>query len=103
MLRRRQMSIFPTRSRTCCCSTTTFNDEGKLIVTISQNSVGNAITELLGIVVQRTQDEAAYLAAEPALVEKLLEVRRRLVAADLGEPIDGPSWRDGEYVAPSDR
>ncbi len=69
------------------------DDKGRLIVTISQNSVGNAITELLGIVVQRAQDEAAYLAAEPALIEKLLEVRRRLVSADLGDPIDGESWR----------
>ncbi len=77
------------------------DDKGRLIVTISQNSVGNAITELLGIVVKRAQDEAAYLAAEPALIEKLLEVRRRLVAADLGEPIDGPAWRGGEYVPPS--
>ncbi len=77
------------------------DDKGRLIVTISQNSVGNAITELLGIVVKRAQDEAAYLAAEPALIDKLLEVRRRLVAADLGEPIDGPAWRGGEYVPPS--
>jgi len=29
------------------------DDVGRLIVTISQNSVGNAITELLGIVVKR--------------------------------------------------
>ena len=76
------------------------DDKGRLIVTISQNSVGNAITELLGIVVKRAQDEAAYLAAEQALIEKLLEVRRRLVAADLGEPIDGPAWLGGEYIPP---
>ena len=74
------------------------DDKGRLIVTISQNSVGNAITELLGIAVKRSQDEAAYLAAEPALIEKLLEVRRRLIEADLGEPIDGPSWHGGEYL-----
>ena len=36
------------------------NDEGKLIVTISQNSIGNAITELLGVVVNRVADADAY-------------------------------------------
>lgn len=74
------------------------DDRGRLIVTISQNSVGNAITELLGVVVRRVEDEAAYLAAERRLIEQLLEVRARLVEADLGEPIDGPSWRGGEYL-----
>jgi hypothetical protein len=32
------------------------NDAGKLIVTISQNSIGNAITELLCVVVNRIPD-----------------------------------------------
>ena len=68
------------------------NDKGKLIVTISQNSIGNAITELLGVVVKRTPDADAYGRAEPALIEKLLEVRRRLVEADLGEGIATPYW-----------
>ncbi|MDP1609864.1 MAG: hypothetical protein Q8M11_02305 [Sulfuritalea sp.] len=68
------------------------NDEGRLIVTISQNSIGNAITELLGVVVKRTPDADAYGRAEPALIEKLLEVRRRLVEADLGEAIATPNW-----------
>ncbi len=68
------------------------NDEGKLIVTISQNSIGNAITELLGVVVKRKPDVEAYEAAEPALIEKLLEVRQRLVEADLGEGIETPYW-----------
>jgi len=68
------------------------NDEGKLIVTISQNSIGNAITELLGVVVRRTPDAEAYARAEPALIGQLLEVRRRLVAADLGAGIATPSW-----------
>ncbi|OAN50705.1 hypothetical protein [Magnetospirillum moscoviense] len=68
------------------------NDEGKLIVTISQNSIGNAITELLGVVVNRVPDAQAYGQAEPALVEQLLEVRRRLVEADLGNAIATPSW-----------
>lgn len=68
------------------------NDEGKLIVTISQNSIGNAITELLGVVVKRVPDTAAYAAAEPRLIEQLLEVRRRLVAADLGEGVATESW-----------
>jgi hypothetical protein len=68
------------------------NDEGDLIVTISQNSIGNAITELLGVVVKRAPDAKAYEKAEPQLIEKLLEVRRRLVAADLGEGIKTPYW-----------
>ncbi|CAA7620145.1 hypothetical protein [Magnetospirillum sp. UT-4] len=68
------------------------NDRGQLIVTISQNSIGNAITELLGVVVERKPDADAYGAAEPALVEKLLEVRRRLAAADLGDGIATPWW-----------
>jgi len=65
--------------------------EGRYIVTISQNSIGNAITELLGIVVQRTADEEAYGAAEPALMKKLYEVRDRLVATGLGEAINVPN------------
>ena len=65
---------------------------GKLIVTISQNSIGNAITELLGVVVKREPDADAYARAEPALIERLLEVRRRLVEADLGTGIATPSW-----------
>ena len=68
------------------------NDEGDLIVTISQNSIGNAITELLGVVVKRVPDAAAYEIAEPALIERLLEVRARLIDADLGEGIETPYW-----------
>ncbi len=68
------------------------NDAGKLIVTISQNSIGNAITELLGVVVSRTPDAEAYGKLEPKLIERLLEVRRRLVEADLGEGIATAYW-----------
>ena len=68
------------------------NDDGKLIVTISQNSIGNAITELLGVVVRREPNADAYEQAEPALIEQLLEVRQRLVEADLGEPIATDHW-----------
>jgi len=68
------------------------NDEGDLIVTISQNSIGNAITELLGVVVKRVPDAAAYEVAEPALIERLLEVRARLIDADLGKGIETPYW-----------
>ncbi|MGA7801285.1 MAG: hypothetical protein WCC36_10790 [Gammaproteobacteria bacterium] len=71
------------------------NDEGKLIVTISQNSIGNAITELLGVVVKRQPDAEAYGRAEPALIEKLLEVRRRLIEADLGVGIATDQWGTG--------
>ena len=68
------------------------NDAGDLIVTISQNSIGNAITELLGVVVKRVPDAEAYGQAESALIEKLLAVRRRLVEADLGEGIATAHW-----------
>jgi hypothetical protein len=68
------------------------NEAGKLIVTISQNSIGNAITELLGVVVKRVPDAEAYGAAEPALLEKLLEVRHRLIEADLGDGIGTEYW-----------
>jgi len=68
------------------------NDAGKLIVTISQNSIGNAITELLGVVVKRVPDAEAYGKHEPALIAHLLEVRRRLIEADLGEGIATPYW-----------
>lgn len=68
------------------------NDRGQLIVTISQNSIGNAITELIGVVVRRVPDAAAYARTEPALLERLFEVRRRLVEADLGEGIATPYW-----------
>ena len=68
------------------------NDKGQLIVTISQNSIGNAITELLGVVVNRRPDAEAYGQAEPALIAQLLEVRRRLVESDLGEGIATPHW-----------
>ncbi len=74
------------------------DDEGRLIVTISQNSVGNAITELLGIVVKRMADEAAYGAAEPEIVGQLLEVRNRLVKYNLGDKIHTPSWPNGVFV-----
>ncbi len=69
------------------------NDAGKLIVTISQNSIGNAITELLGVVVSRKPDAEAYSKLEPKLIERLLEVRRRLIEADLGEGIGTEYWQ----------
>ncbi len=68
------------------------NDQGRLIVTISQNSIGNAITELLGVVVKRVPDAAGYERFEQALIEKLLEVRRRLIEADLGDGIGTGYW-----------
>ncbi|MCK5717602.1 MAG: hypothetical protein KAH77_08945 [Thiomargarita sp.] len=74
------------------------DDSGRLIVTISQNSVGNAITELLGIVVKRKEDVEAYAAAEPGLVGRLLEARARLVEANIGEVIAAPAWATGEFV-----
>lgn len=68
------------------------NDQGDLIVTISQNSIGNAITELLGVVVKRTPDAVAYEKSEVRLIEKLLEVRQRLIDADLGEGVATDYW-----------
>lgn len=68
------------------------NDDGKLIVTISQNSIGNAITELLGVVVKRVPDAEAYERFEPRLIEHLLAVRRRLIEADLGEGVATVYW-----------
>lgn len=77
------------------------DDEGRMIVTISQNSVGNAITELLGIVVKRIDDEETYAKAEPELVRQLLELRTRLVRTNLGTAINTPSWPNGLFVPPS--
>ena len=74
------------------------DDAGRLVVTISQNSVGNAITELLGIVVKRVCDPEAYAAVEEALVNKLLEARERLIEADLGEPIATRQWPGNRFV-----
>lgn len=74
------------------------DDRGRLIVTISQNSVGNAITELLGIVVKRREDTEAFLKLEPALVGRLLEARSRLIEANIGEPISARCWPSGSYV-----
>lgn len=70
------------------------NDEGKLIVTISQNSIGNAITELLGVVVNRTPNAEAYEKSEGALIDKLLKLRSRLVEADLGRGIKTQYWSE---------
>jgi len=74
------------------------DDAGRLIVTISQNSVGNAITELLGVVVKRVENDEAYAKIEPGLVGRLLEARERLLAANLGEPISAPCWPAGKFV-----
>jgi hypothetical protein len=71
------------------------NEQGRLFVTISQNSIGNAITELLGVVVNRRPDAEAYGRREPALIEKLLAVRQRLVEADLGDGIATEYWPAG--------
>ncbi len=73
------------------------DDEGRLIVTISQNSVGNAITELLGIVVKRVADEEAYARAEPTLIQQLIELRTRMVRYNLGTVINTPSWPNGQF------
>jgi hypothetical protein len=68
------------------------NDAGQLVVTISQNSIGNAITELLGVVVHRRPDAQAYAQAEAGLIERLLDVRERLIEADLGQALTTAYW-----------
>jgi hypothetical protein len=42
--------------------------------------------------VNRVPDAEAYAVHEPALIARLLEVRRRLVEADLGEGIATAYW-----------
>ena len=44
------------------------------------------------MVVNREPNAEAYEKAEPALIEKLLEVRGRLIEADLGEGIATDYW-----------
>lgn len=68
------------------------NDDNRWIVTISQNSIGNAITELLGVVVNRVADADAYAKSEPQLIKHLLAISQRLIEADLGEAIETPYW-----------
>jgi hypothetical protein len=67
-------------------------ETGRLVVTISQNSIGNAITELLGVVVRRVPDAEGYARFEKLLLEKLLRVRARLIEADLGNGIATAQW-----------
>ena len=74
------------------------DDDDRLIVTISQNSVGNAITELLGIVVKRVADDEAYARVEESLVTQLIELRNRLILSNLGTAIATPSWPHGQFV-----
>ncbi|MDX9834785.1 MAG: hypothetical protein RBT36_06145 [Desulfobulbus sp.] len=74
------------------------DDAGRLIVTISQNSVDNAITELLGIVIKRMAEDEAYARAEPGLAAQVIELRNRLVLAGLAEPINTPSLPHGQLL-----
>ncbi|HEY5762117.1 MAG TPA: hypothetical protein VIS73_02820 [Rhodocyclaceae bacterium] len=68
------------------------DERGRLVVTISQNSIGNAITELLGVVVRRVPDAEAYAQHEPALLERLLALRTKLIDADIGHGIATGQW-----------
>lgn len=68
------------------------DENGRWIVAISQNSVGNAITELLGIVVNRLEDPIAYAKNAPALTARLLEVRQRMLATGIGTAIATKHW-----------
>jgi hypothetical protein len=49
--------------------------------------------QLLGVVVKRVPDAQCYEASEPALLDKLLKLRSRLVEADLGEGIETKYWK----------
>jgi multidrug efflux pump subunit AcrB len=75
-------------------------------VELSGRAIGDVMAEarqlpaLLGVVVKRTPDADAYGRAEPELLDQLLEVRRRLVEADLGEGIGTAQW-PAECRAPS--
>jgi hypothetical protein len=51
------------------------------------------MTELLSVGVNRCPDADLYSATKPVLIEKLLEVRRGLVEADLGDGIATPDWK----------
>jgi hypothetical protein len=44
------------------------------------------------VVAKRVPDAEAYAGFEPALLERLLEVRQRLIDADLGEGIATDYW-----------
>jgi hypothetical protein len=54
---------------------------------ISLKSIGNTITELLGMV-RHVPDAEAYKRFEPLLIGRLLEIRRRFVEADLDEAVE---------------
>ena len=51
-----------------------------------------------GIVVNRVENPDAYTDIEEGLVNRLLEVRQRLIDANLGAAIAAPSWLNGQYV-----
>lgn len=76
------------------------DERGRFIVAISQNSIGNAITELLGIVVNRQEDADGYAKHEAALAQKLLEVRSRMLDHGLGSALDTPNWPTGSFERP---
>jgi hypothetical protein len=44
------------------------------------------------VVVKRVPDADGYEAFEPQLIERLLEVRRRMIEADLGNGIATAYW-----------
>jgi len=76
-----------------CCSTTGQGSEGRR-VSESKEMACPFSSQLpsLWVVVKRQPDAEAYEKSEPALIERLLEVRRRLIEADLGEGIETPYW-----------
>jgi hypothetical protein len=53
---------------------------------ISLSSIGNTITELLGMVVRHAPVAEACKRFEPILIGQFLEIRRRFVEADLTRP-----------------
>ena len=68
------------------------NDFMKTAKKVRDHCIVDAITELLGVVVNRIPDAQAYARQEPALIARLLELRRRLIEVDLGETIATACW-----------
>lgn len=71
------------------------NDFMKTAKKVRHHCIVDAITKLLGVVVNRIPDAPAYARQEPALIARLLELRRRLIEVDLGEAIATACWARG--------
>lgn len=68
------------------------NEKWEWIVTISQNSIWNAITELLWICVDRVEKPKQYAELEPRLVQQLLQISKRLERVGLWKQVNTEKW-----------